>query len=357
MAHTKELWLNSPRALPSLCHRVSSIAQTCLAAVLCAGCCAIHYAYVPPPPPPPPPLYLPPDGQAPPPFGQAPTPPPPMQSQCGPSIRGLDELAHPGGMILLADVPGSEQIPDFISDAACRQAESGMGVFIGLEIPEEEQSRIDEFLHSAGTDGDRARLLESEFWQRPEQDGRSSRAVLQLIDDVRQMIHSGYRVALFAYDASPDQGTDRNAAMAENIEAAREHAPPDALFLVLAGTARLYTPAGEMREPLDAHLRRKERWLTSLTAAFEDGSAWTCEGPTSSEIQCGTHAVRGRRGGPSWASSGGGANHRFVARWPRPSPDGVQGSYYLGALTASPPALDVQVQEPAADATKGNGRI
>ena len=352
MAHTKELWLNSRRALPPFSQRVSSIAPTCLAALVCAGC-VVHYTL---PPPPPPPLYSPPP-QALPPSALPPPPASAPQSQCGPSIRGLDELAHPGATLLLADVPGSEQIPDFISDAACHQAESGMGVFIGLEIPGQEQPRLDEFLHSAGTDGDRARLLEGEFWQRPEQDGRSSEAVLQLIDDVRQMIQHGYRVVVFAYDASPDQGADRNAAMAENIAAAREHAPPDALFLVLAGTARLFTPAGEMREPLAAHLRRQERWLTSLTPAFEDGSAWTCEGPTSSEIQCGAHPIRGRRGGPSWASAGpAGANNRFIAKWPRPS-DGVQGSYYVGALTASPPALDAQVQEPAVDTSSNAGKI
>jgi hypothetical protein len=307
---------------------MNSVALGCLASLLGAGC-VVHYA--PPPIPPPPP-------SGPPPAAAQPSPPAPPdpQSQCGPSIRGLNELAHPGAMLLLDDLPGTEQVPDFVIDAACRQAESAVSVFIALEIPEQEQSRLDEFLHSGGAEADRARLLEGEFWRRPEQDGRSSRAVLQLIDDVRQMIHKGYRVTAFGYDASRGQGVDRNAAMAENIEAWRERAP-DALFLVLSSSIRVRGGAGETFEPMAARLRRNEGWLTVLALGFDNGTAWTCEGPSPQQIRCGPHLLQGRHPGPFPFSS---PSNRFVAKWPRTAPDGYQGVYYVGAVTASPPPLD-----------------
>ncbi len=345
-APNEQYVLNSMRAFAVIRQRMKPVALGCLVSLLSAGC-VVHYAPPPPPPPPshPPPIapgsaapepVAPPPGvvQAPPSRVHAP------ESQCGPAIGGLNELAHPGAMLLLADIPGTEQIPDFASDAACRQAESGMSVFVGLEIPEQEQSRLDEFLHSGGAEADRARLLGGNFWRRREQDGRSSKAVLQLVDDIRQMIHQGYRVTAFGYDASRNQGADRNAAMAENIEAWRERAP-DGLFLVLEGSGRVGGGTGSAHQPLRAHLQRKERWLTSLAVAFEGGTAWTCEGPSPQQIQCAAHAIRGQHPGPfPLARTGPRDPHeRFVTKWRERTPDGRQGLYYVGRLTASPPAV------------------
>ena len=246
-------------------------------------------------------------------------------------------MARPSSMLLFVDLPGTEQIPDFISDAACQAAEAGLTVFVGLDLPEQEQSRLDEFLHSGGTNEDRQRLLEGEFWRRPQQDGRSSKAMLQLIDDLRQMIHRGYRVAAFGYDAARAQGTDRNAAIAQNIEAARERAP-DALFLVLAGNARIRGDKGEAGASTAVQLRRKERGLTALAMAFDGGTAWTCEGPTPQQIQCGPHLIPRPAAAP--ISGAAAARTRFVVRWPRPAPDGLQGSYDVGPVTPSPPVFD-----------------
>jgi hypothetical protein len=240
-------------------------------------------------------------------------------------------------MLLFVDLPGTEQIPDFISDAACQVAEAGRLVFVALDIPEQEQSRLDEFLHSGGTDKDRQRLLEGEFWRRPQQDGRSSKAVLQLIDDLRQMISRSYRVSAFGYDASLAQGTDRNAAIAGNIEAVRERAP-DAVFLVLAGNARIRGDKGEAGASIATHLRGKERGLTALAMAFDGGTAWTCEGPTPQQIQCGPHLIPRPASAP--ISGAGAAHARFVFRWPRPAPDGLQGTYDVGPVSASPPVFD-----------------
>jgi hypothetical protein len=209
-------------------------------------------------------------------------------------------------------------------------------VIVAVEIPEQEQSRLDEFLHSGGSEADRARLLEGEFWRRPQQDGRSSRAVLQLLDDLRQMIHDGYSVTAFAFDASPGQGADRNAAMAENIEARREHAK-DALFVVLSASAHLPGGGGSASSLL-ARLAQKERSLTSLAVAFDGGAAWTCSGPSPDQIKCGAHSMRAHHPGPMRFLPEG-PHARSITRWPHPTPDGDQGAYYLGIVSASPPAV------------------
>src|SRR4030088_3230710 len=100
----------------------------CLLVLFGAGAGCVAYAPARPPPPP----------------VAAARPPPPgphRESECGPPIRGLREMAQPAAMLLFVDLPGTEQIPDFISDAACQVAEAGRLVFVALDIPEQEQSR------------------------------------------------------------------------------------------------------------------------------------------------------------------------------------------------------------------------
>ncbi|PTL80173.1 hypothetical protein [Vitiosangium sp. GDMCC 1.1324] len=50
-----------------------------------------------------------------------------------------------------------------------------------------EQSRLDTYLASRGTPADQDTLLDGDFWRRPYQDGRSSRAMLELVDQVRAL--------------------------------------------------------------------------------------------------------------------------------------------------------------------------
>lgn len=55
---------------------------------------------------------------------------------------------------------------------------------------------------STGAAGDVQALLASEFWQRGG-DGRSSRAMLELIEDLRALKQAGRPLDLFAFDDQP----------------------------------------------------------------------------------------------------------------------------------------------------------
>ncbi len=312
--------------------------------------CYVRYVSAPPPEPPP----APPESSGP--YSSRPeSPSPPKEpGECGAPIRGLNAVAHPGAMVLFADLLGTEEIPQFAAEAGCQQAVTGIQVFIGLEIPREEQPALEAFMESPGKEDDRARLLEREFWRRAHQDGRSSAAVLELIEYARELKSNGRPVALFAYDESMAQGPERDSAMARNISAWREYAP-NALFLVLSGSA--HARAGRPRSwddgmPMAAHLRRSERWLVALTPAYEGGMAWNCQGPGAEKIHCGAHPVYGRYPlprhhtylpGPSDSRP---QHQRFVTLWPRPSPDGFQGVFYVGTVTASPPAVEPGKKNP-----------
>src|SRR5688500_348536 len=66
---------------------------------------------------------------------------------CGSEIANLGALADVP-MILLGELHGLEAVPAFAIHLACRLAATGKPVLLALEIPRQEQDRIDAFLAS-----------------------------------------------------------------------------------------------------------------------------------------------------------------------------------------------------------------
>src|SRR5215472_10804286 len=135
---------------------------------------------------------------------------------CTSPIAGADAVLIPGTLVLFGELHGTTEVPRFIVDLACQAATRGTFVDIGLELPREEQPRIDSFLASAGTTQDVQALLEGQFWQRPLQDGRSSRAMVDLLEGIRRLRRSGARIQVFLFDRAKP-GQNRDADMAKDI--------------------------------------------------------------------------------------------------------------------------------------------
>jgi hypothetical protein len=79
-------------------------------------------------------------------------------SICGPEIRGIDAVRD-SPVVLLGEMHGLAAPPAFAADLACRLAAGGESVLLAVEIPNQEQPRIDVFLASAGAESDKVRLL------------------------------------------------------------------------------------------------------------------------------------------------------------------------------------------------------
>jgi len=200
-------------------------------------------------------------------------------------------------------------------------------VHLGLEIPRGEQPRIDSFLASAGDPRAYQTLLEGEFWGRPLQDGKSSRAMVDLLDSIRRLKGSGARINVFLFDLStPAQ--DRDAQMAKNILAARTQAPND-LFLILTGNVHAMKKMMNIKTtqlvPMAFHLAGSGARVTSLVSVYPPGTAWVCKGAGTEA--CGSHPVSGKARGDA----------RFI-ELTRDDERGYDGIFYVPSLTASPPA-------------------
>ena len=143
-----------------------------------------------------------------------------------PSIAGLDRVLRGGTVLLLGEMHGTAESPQFASQVACAALAAGVTVTVALEIPVEEEGRVSAFLVSGGAESDRIMLLNSPFWNAEYQDGRRSRAMLDLLDGLRTSRTAAphARVALIDHQSFED-AQSRDRAMAARIAEIHATAP------------------------------------------------------------------------------------------------------------------------------------
>jgi hypothetical protein len=247
---------------------------------------------------------------------------------------GLTPLLVPGAVLLVGEVHGGVETPALVSATACAATTAGLATTVALEIPRGEGARIERFLASAGSAADRDALLAGEFWTRDLQDGRSSVAMLALLEALRSLRAAGKPVRVALLDADADvplaSGQARADFMGQRLVEAVEGAGEDGLVLALAGNVHTRTRAGV---PWDASYRPagmavEARWprrTIALLAQGPAGETWMCQ--DSDPAHCGVQPLGGRP-----VDSPG-----SVELYPAPH-DGYDGSVRLAAATAAVPA-------------------
>lgn len=237
-------------------------------------------------------------------------------------------------MVLVGEMHGTVESPAFVSSAACLALHSGRSVTVALEVPIQEDSRFQSYLVSPGSAADRAALLAGGFWQSSYQDGRRSVAMLELLEALRRIRGGGASLRVTLLDTMqepPLTGGARDRAMANRLTEAMAAAPKD-LVLVLTGNIHTRigrgTPWDKDYEPMGFVLSRiaPGARLAALDVRYTGGTAWFCLGEQPSS--CTVHEVRG--GAPPATPP--------VTQLRHVNADGYNGFYFVGRLTASPPA-------------------
>jgi hypothetical protein len=250
--------------------------------------------------------------------------------ECGMPIIGLAGRASKGQVMLLGELHGTREVPRFVALGTCQVALRGTPVTVGLELPVENQERVRRFIASAGTGQDRALLMESPFWRSPYPDGRGSEAVAQLLEQLRWLRSQGLDVEVFVFDHPELQGEAREAAMARSVLSQVE-AGPERFFLIATGNIhpriRPGVPWDLGYRPMGYMLARKLPSLVSLDVAFASGTAWICS--VGETLECGERATKGQDNGDRY----------FISLFEEPSEAGFHGVFYVGAVSASPPAV------------------
>ena len=248
-------------------------------------------------------------------------------------ISGIAPVLQAAGAFV-GDMHGTVQAPAFVEALTCHLLSSGYAVVLALEYPSNQQRFLDAFLHSHATDPERA-LLASPFWNRPTQDGRTSRAMLQLLDWIRGQIAGGARVRVLAFGWLPSGGLSgtagfnaRDAAMAARLRQELSGLTPGEFPIIFTGNVHARKtkglpfsnapPGAANAEPLGYRLR--DLPYLHMNISDDGGSVWACFG------KCGLHHFG--KAGPAVSA--------FSIRLS--SDPAYDLEYFVGSLTGSPPA-------------------
>lgn len=230
-----------------------------------------------------------------------------------PSALGLDELLGRGRVLLLGEIHGTEEAPRFVETVACQALARGLEVTIALELPHAEENAV--------RDPD-VRVVALPFWTKDYQDGRTSRAMLRLIERARAWSREGQDVEMILLD-EPSDFRQRDQRMAERLLAAVTESP-DRFFVALTGNlhSRTAPGTGRMGERVVGELGRDR--VSSLDMEHAGGSAWICEVTQG----CGPLELRAHDGGPAGQ----------IRLFATPDSRGIDGTYSVGPVSVSPPA-------------------
>lgn len=273
----------------------------------------------------------------------------PLLPECGAPIIGLGKQVKPGGMMLLGELHGTQEVPRFITQVACQVAAAGTRVTVGLELPVESQERVTAFLGSEGKEEDWLKLMEAPFWRNPYQDGRSSEAVANMLEQLRRLRAQGLDVAAFAYDHPKQKGQAREDALAATV---LEHvkAGPERFYVVVSGNIHPRTAQGlpwdAKYRPMGLLLKQQVKHVVALDVAYDSGSAWICavdRNGVKNQLDCGIRTAKGKDNGERF----------FVHVWGKPNEAGYHGVFYVGRVSASAPAVMKGLGRPGAGDNSG----
>jgi hypothetical protein len=217
-----------------------------------------------------------------------------------------------GHVLILGDMHGTEQIPEFAALAVCSALRQGRSVGLFVEWPSSLQARL----------ADTTALLSDPFFAGTYQDGRRSGAMLQLVALAESWTRNGAQLAVIAMD--PVDG-DRNVGMAAAVRAwTTEH--PQSVAIVLVGNVHSRLTQGWRQNaayrPMGLQLIDLGDKLRSLDVRYANGVGWNCQ------PDCGVHLLYGEAHGDRWTIDWAAARGAY------------DGTYYVGVPTASRPAVE-----------------
>ncbi len=186
-------------------------------------------------------------------------------------------LGNDSQVITIGEIHGTKEIPDYFSKIICAYSKEYKSIKVGLELPVKENKSIQEYISSKGEQADISKLLSKNIWQHVFQDGRTSIAMFDLIENIRVMKKSDMPIELFLFDTQSK--SNREQTMAEKIEdnISKQNGTPT---LLLTGNIHSRTKLGAMwsKEFKSSSYQLLESGIkvSSVIVNHQGGNAWLC---------------------------------------------------------------------------------
>ncbi|TGW16063.1 calcium-binding protein [Stenotrophomonas maltophilia] len=189
-------------------------------------------------------------------------------------------------MLVLGEFHGTRETPLLVRQLVDDYSRDGAPVLLALELPRAENPTLRDYLASDGGAAARQRLHGRGFWtvRDDQHDGRRSRDMLAMIEDLRALKAQGRVIDVVGYDVDKSYGGNqaRDSRMAAELRRLYRRAPAGARMLVLTGNvhAILQRPQSmppEMQmHPMASQLRDLDIYSVRLGA--QRGQTWGCAG-------------------------------------------------------------------------------
>lgn len=246
------------------------------------------------------------------------------------TVGNVESVLAPQTVVFFGEMHGTEQSPALVGAVLCHAAARHLAATLAVELDNAATGAIEAYLHSTGDSAARAALVANDVWHARPPDGRTSQAMLELLETTRALVHDGADIRALAFSRSARTGAARDSLMAMTVaDVAASH--PERVVIGLTGNVHSRISVGTSFDstlrPMTYLIRARlpDRRVLGLNASYDTGSAWVCM--SGANDPCGPHTIKGRMMVP--------AQSILLS----PLQEGYDGLYGVGALTASKPVI------------------
>jgi hypothetical protein len=186
-------------------------------------------------------------------------------------------------LLIIGEIHGTQETPAFVA-ALVRATSKNRPVRVGLEWPAWMNDYVVTYFASQGTMDDRKKMLRMGYWKTP--DGRSSEAMVDLVDTIRHLRQQGRHIDIFLMepnvpttpaDLQSNFLTRKENGMAKALKAALNTAPSNALVIAYMGSYHTryvedtnYPQPSVLQQVIDDH-------PLYISTQADAGGAWVCQ--------------------------------------------------------------------------------
>ena len=209
-----------------------------------------------------------------------------QEAVCDVPERTFDIPEFNADVVFFGELHGNKESPEAFLAAVCQHLERQAGdVRVALELHTDIESSLDTFMESDGGSESVEEFLRHPHWQRGRnsQDGRSSVAMLNLVEALRNLSVSNSRlisVTPFVGHWTNRQvryfGTSGDAVMAANITHLSQESDDDTVFVLVGNIHARLAPPKDMSHLIPA-ASLVERDVASVLVLPESGESWNCQ--------------------------------------------------------------------------------